>query len=1056
MPFVAPPTLTRQGARYSTFTPPPLDGSCTLAQAYDWHLAHSPEHPLYTYEDLDDGTIQVVKWKDAVTAVYRAANFVQFYAADKPSFAVLAVSDSITFGSLTVGIMRAGYTPFIPSPRVSAEVLAQLLDKAGTTHVFYSADAATTKLAHAGTAHRSIKLLPLPQFSDLFNSDPAPAPEPVSPDIYDHGMIIHSSGSTSLPKLLPVSHSTLVLLATAPWTHDVDMGSSVMNYSVTPMYHLMGFAQVLYAAYCGLLAAVFPPVFPPVMPRTESFLRSVVATKSTMTIIMPSMLESISLHPEQTKILAGMDAVVFGGASLKQHAGDRLVDAGVPLVGGFGMSECGVISAFLHKPFGRDWQYMRLARFTKVHYRDLGDGTYELIILSHDGQRIDTTNCEVDGYRACATKDVVVFHPSNPRMFKIIGRLDDQIVLSTGEKTNAIPLEGILRSNPLIEYAVVFGRGRPHNGVIIMPPAEHAFDPSDKERLHEYRDAIWPSVVHMNTFAPSHSRIGKEMILVAHPSKPFAINQIKNTVVRALVTAAYEQEISEAYEEFDRAIGQDVPVPTTWEYRDVLTFVRHLVQKNIPDISKDNDDLFNYGCDSLVAARIHNGIVRALQSSGVDATKLPADMPYKFPTITSLTGFATATANSSTFKETMEDPDTPAIEAMLAKYTQSFPEHVSSSSQITTGKHHGSAVLVTGTTGGLGTHMLAQLLERKDVWRVYALNRRSPANHLLDRHKAIFADRGLDPDLLDLGKLVILEGDTTRDDLALRPMLYDELRNNVTHIIHNAWPVNFNYALATFEPAVKGARNLIDLALKSARPSPPKFQFISSVSVSQYAAPSPDVSTPEEPILDAKLVAGMGYAESKWIVERMLQLSPLQALSVRVGQLAGGKNGCWNVNDWVPVIVRSAPALGCLPDSSSTASWMRLDEAAAALIDMLSFTESGVLHLVHPRPIPWRDVFQTYASTLNVPLVPFPDWLNRLTKHAADPAGVPAVRLLEFWKTFGDAGFDAMSGIEAVDTTRAQAVSPTLRDMRPLDQKDVRRWYEYWTRTGALRGEPAT
>lgn len=83
------------------------------------------------------------------------------------------------------------------------------------------------------------------------------------------------------------------------------------------------------------------------------------------------------------------------------------------------------------------------------------------------------------------------------------------------------------------------------------------------------------------------------------------------------------------------------------------------------------------------------------------------------------------------------------------------------------------------------------------------------------------------------------------------------------------------------------------------------------------AAPAPGVPTPEEPILDAKLVAGMGYAESKWIVERMLQRAPLPTLAVRVGQLAGGRNGCWNAHDWVPVIVRSARVLGCLPDSSS-------------------------------------------------------------------------------------------------------------------------------------------
>ncbi|EJD42001.1 acetyl-CoA synthetase-like protein [Auricularia subglabra TFB-10046 SS5] len=1046
--YVPPPVVTPQGVKCPLFTPPPVDGSCTLPQAYDWHLEHSPEHDLYVYEDVD-GTVRTIKWKEAAHAVYRAAHIALAHAADKPTFAILAVADSITFGTMAVGIMRAGYTPFVPSPRVSAEVLAQLLDKAGVTHVFYSADAATTKLAHAGTAHRSVKLLPLPSFSDLYKSDPVPAPTPVAPGMFENGMIIHSSGSTSIPKLLPLSHVTIVLFGAAPWTHDVDMGSAVMNFAVTPVYHLMGFSQVLFSTYCGVRAAVFAPVFPPIMPRVETFLQSVQATKSKLTLIMPSMLETISNHPEQMKILAQMDAVIFGGASLKQAAGDTLVEAGVPLMTGFGMSECGVVSAFLHEPLGKNWQWMRLARFTKAHFRDLGDGTHELIVLSHDGQHIDTTNVEQDGHRACATKDVVVLHPTEPRTFKIVGRLDDQLVLSTGEKTNAIPLEGILRSDPLIEYAVVFGRGRPHNGVIIMPPKEHAFDPVDTQRLREFRDAIWPTVVQMNNFAPSHSRIAKEMIIVAHPSKPFAINQTKNTVVRALITSAYEHQINQCYESYERATEQEFPVPDSWELRDVRPFVRDLVQSSIPDITNDNDDLFNYGCDSLIAARIHNSIVGAVQTAGLDASKLPGDMPYKFPTIESLARFVSTATSSSVDHGASAVAD---VEAMLRKYTASFPRHTPETT--TNGVHHGQSVLVTGTTGGLGTNLLAQLLASKDVDRVYALNRRSSANHLVDRQKANFVDRGLDPGLLDLEKLTLLEGDTTKPDLGLHHAVYDELLGSVTHIIHNAWPVNFNYALPTFEPAVKGARHLVDLALKSKLATPPKFQFISSVSVSRNSQPAPGILPLEEPILDAKLVVGMGYPESKWVVERMLQIAaeqtPLKTLSIRVGQLAGSQSGAWNVNDWVPVIVRSAPKLGCLPDSTSDILWMRLEEAAGSVIEMLAFPSSGILHLVHPRPSSWRSVFALYSALQGAPLVPFEQWLARIAKSSKDPEGVPAVRLFEFWRSFGDAGFDGMNKMEDISTAKAQEISPTLKNMRALDEKDARAWFEYWQRKGVL------
>lgn len=41
---------------------------------------------------------------------------------------------------------------------------------------------------------------------------------------------------------------------------------------------------------------------------------------------------------------------------------------------------------------------------------------------------------EIDGVPVYETNDLVVRHPDNPELFKIIGRKDDQIMLSTGEK----------------------------------------------------------------------------------------------------------------------------------------------------------------------------------------------------------------------------------------------------------------------------------------------------------------------------------------------------------------------------------------------------------------------------------------------------------------------------------------------------------------------------------------------------------------------------------------------------------------------------------------------
>lgn len=69
---------------------------------------------------------------------------------------------------------------------------------------------------------------------------------------------------------------------------------------------------------------------------------------------------------------------------------------------------------------------------------------------------------------------------------------------------------------------------------------------------------------------------------------------------------------------------------------------------------------------------------------------------------------------------------------------------------------------------------------------------------------------------------------------------------------------------------------------------------------------------------DPNVPLGQGYGESKWVSEMILhaaaKATPLRPMVVRVGQISGGINGSWNSSDWVPSIVKSSIAIGCLPN----------------------------------------------------------------------------------------------------------------------------------------------
>jgi nucleoside-diphosphate-sugar epimerase len=90
----------------------------------------------------------------------------------------------------------------------------------------------------------------------------------------------------------------------------------------------------------------------------------------------------------------------------------------------------------------------------------------------------------------------------------------------------------------------------------------------------------------------------------------------------------------------------------------------------------------------------------------------------------------------------------------------------------------------------------------------------------------------------------------------------------VTAIIHNAWRLDFNLALSSFEPHLLGTRRLIDLALSSSNADSIRFLFTSSIGTTQ-SWPKEKGPYPEEVQHDAKYAIGTGYGEGKYVSERV-------------------------------------------------------------------------------------------------------------------------------------------------------------------------------------------
>lgn len=137
-----------------------------------------------------------------------------------------------------------------------------------------------------------------------------------------------------------------------------------------------------------------------------------------------------------------------------------------------------------------------------------------------------------------------------------------------------------------------------------------------------------------------------------------------------------------------------------------------------------------------------------------------------------------------------------------------------------------------------------------------------------------------------------------------------------------AWPMDFNRSLTSFRPHLEASKNIIQLALDSTSVTPIKIFFSSSIAVvGRYPLTTgSSAPIPEAPLEDLEAVDRFGYAEAKWVCEKMFERAAdefgdrLVANSVRIGQMTGVEaTGAWNVAEHFPMIVKSCKAVERLP-----------------------------------------------------------------------------------------------------------------------------------------------
>ncbi|KAL8749393.1 MAG: hypothetical protein Q9199_007714, partial [Rusavskia elegans] len=778
------------------------------------------------------------------------------------------------------GLLRAGFAVVTLSPKISAQAIINLMSETRCETIVHADSPQLHGVIEHLADQTSIMRIPILPRTGF---DRPPSHEPLLVRDIDKAkeadrlaIIMHSSGSTGLPKPIYTNHKRYVqsLNPVSPGSRD---------FMTLPMYH------------------AFPMSIVPW--KIQNIAEALTVARPDAVYAVPFILKLLAEEPRSIELLRSCREVMTLGSRCPDELGDRLVRTEVGFLG----------TSADRDPGDNDWAYLRIAESKMKHIwpRPIEDDRYEFVFREDYPVAVESNSD--DPLKSFRSKDVFSPHPTVPHAWKDLGRLDDRVTLTNGEKVLPLPIEGRIKEHPLVREDVVFGVDRPIPGSLVFR-SEAARDMADDEFI----DAIWPDVEAANENAEAFSQIGKSMI-VPLPAGVEYPQADKGSFIRPQMYKAFEKEIDDAYSRLDhnREGTLQLDVPGLEEH--LLRIGRELVGQAL--VNKTTD-FFKAGMNSLQAIQMRGSIVKDLDLGG-NGHNLSQNIVFEASTIENLAKHLYELRQGQT--PDIQDPKV-VMRALIQKYSVA-QKHTPGSKPLPDAQ----VVLLTGATGGLGSQLVSQLSFNPSISKIYCLLR---GQEPLTRLQSSLQDRKLD---LQTSKITALASDLTLPSLGLDEATFSEMQSSITHIIHAAWPVNFQLPLPSFEPHIQGLYNLLQLSLSSPHTSPAKLLFCSSVSTA-LGAPSPS-HIPESVIEDLDHASDMGYGRSKLVGEHIVaaavRTAGAQASILRIGQVVGdGKFGMWNDSEAFPSIVRSALTMGVLPELPIKCEWLPVDTLAECVIEL--------------------------------------------------------------------------------------------------------------------------
>ncbi|SFR98129.1 non-ribosomal peptide synthetase [Anaeromicropila populeti] len=298
-------------------------------------------------------------------------------------------------------------------------------------------------------------------------------------------------------------------------------------------------------------------------------------------------------------------------------------------------------------------------------------------------------------------------------------------------------------------------------------------------------------------------------------------------------------------------------------------------------------------------------------------------------------------------------------------------------------------ILLTGSTGFLGSHLLADIMKTYNNAKVYCLIRGSEKED--SKNKLL---RVLERNKIDYSQFVhrieLVNGDLGAHNLGLTKQQFNQLAEEMDIIFHCGAYVNFAYPYEVLKNVnVDGTVQILKLATTKKMKL---VHYISTTSVYDNLETTTGffkkrvIIGENTPLFENdKLKNTLGYTQSKWHAEKVINEARQQGIPVcmyRPNVISGNsKTGVWNTTDFASNTLISIAKSGVIPKQNAAFNWAPVDYVSEAIV-YLSRQGASInqnFNVTSPYDLTLTDL-KEYLTEAGYPIVsiPFSKWIKKM------------------------------------------------------------------------------